>query len=95
MKRIVLLLSIFLLATLISGWVNLAAAQQRAKVPLVGYLSNRGSARILKKGLRELGYVDGQNISIVHLRAYGERERFPELAICLWKGQPSLNWSSI
>ncbi len=32
MKRTVLLLSVFLLATLISGWVNLAAAQQAGKV---------------------------------------------------------------
>ena len=33
MKRNILLLSIFLLATLISGWVNLAEAQQPGKVP--------------------------------------------------------------
>ncbi len=80
MKRIVLLLSISVLATLILGWVNLAEAQQRAKVPLVGYLSNSGSPRNLKQGLRELGYVHGQNIAVVALGAYGERERYPEFA---------------
>ncbi len=56
-----------------------AEAQQRAKVPLVGHLSNRSDGMALKQGLRELGYVHGQNIAIVHLKAYGDRERFPEL----------------
>jgi len=79
MKRIVLILSISILATLISGWVNSAEPQQRAKVPLVGYLSNSGSPRNLKQGLRELGYVHGQNIAVVPLGWYGERERIPEL----------------
>ena len=79
MKRTMLLLSISVLATLISSWVNLAEAQQRVKVRLVGYLSNRGDIRSLKQGLRELGYVYGQNIAIVHLESYGNRERYPEL----------------
>jgi len=79
MKRTMLVLSMFLLATLISGWVNSAEPQQRAKVPLVGYLSNSGSPRNLKQGLRELGYVHGQNIAVVPLGWYGERERIPEL----------------
>ncbi len=43
MKRIVLILSIFLLATLISGWVNLAEAQQEGKIPRIGYLSTRSA----------------------------------------------------
>jgi len=80
MKRTMLVLSMFLLATLISGWVNSAEPQQRAKVPLVGYLSNDESPRDLKQGLRELGYVHGQNIAVVALGAYGERERYPEFA---------------
>ncbi len=80
MKRTVLLLSISILATLILGSVNLAEPQQRAKVPLVGYLSVSGSPRDLKQGLSELGYVHGQNIAVVPLGAYGERERYPELA---------------
>ena len=80
MKRTVLLLSISVLATLILGSVNLAEPQQRAKVPLVGYLSNSGSPRDLKQGLSELGYVHGQNIAVVPLGVYGERERYPEFA---------------
>ncbi len=69
MKRTVLLLSIFLLAILISGWVNSAEAQQAGKVYRIGYLSS-DVARIphrieaFRQGLRDLGYVEGKNIVI-------------------------------
>jgi len=79
MKRIVLLLSISVLATLILGWVNLAEAQQGGKMPRVGYLSfgrKSPSLKPFRQGLRELGYVDGQNIVIVarSARDKGEAE---------------------
>ena len=72
MKRTVLLLSIFLLATLISGWVNLAAAQQTGKVYRIGFLRffpgpprSTGPLHIaFRQRLRELGYVEGQNLVI-------------------------------
>jgi len=69
MKRIVLLLSISVLATLISGWVNLAEAQQAGKVYRVAYLRGGGgrggrSVDVLRQRLRELGYVEGQNLVI-------------------------------
>ena len=71
MKRTMLLLSIILLATLISGWVNLAEAQQVGKVYRIGYLtgSTRGrsaSYDAFRQQLRELGYVEGQNLVIEH-----------------------------
>jgi putative ABC transport system substrate-binding protein len=67
MKRTVLLLSIFLLATLILGWVNLAEAQQAQKVYRIGYLSSSGRGfnprvEAFRKALRELGYIEGKNI---------------------------------
>ncbi len=34
----------------------------------------------MKQGLRELGYVHGQNIAVVALGVSGERERYPEFA---------------
>ncbi len=69
MKRTVLLLFIFLLATLISAWVNLAEAQQAGKVYRVAYLRGGGgrggrSVDVLRQRLRELGYVEGQNLVI-------------------------------
>ncbi len=45
-----------------------AEAQQAGKMPRVGYLSYGRKSPALnpfRQGLRELGYVDGQNIVIV------------------------------
>ena len=70
MKRIVLLLSIFLLATLISGWVDLAEAQEAGKVYRIGYVRGprknppRAHHIAFWQRLRELGYVEGQNLVI-------------------------------
>ena len=68
MKRTMLLLSIFLLVTLISGWVNLAEAQQAGKVYRIGV--SRGAKHpasymeAFKRGLRDHGYIEGENIVI-------------------------------
>ncbi len=86
MKRTMLLLSIFLLATLISGWVNLAAAKQAGKVYRVGWLRMRPSPPTglthvaFRQKLRELGYVEGQNLVIEHRSAEYEFERIPDVA---------------
>ncbi len=53
-----------------------AEAQQPRKVPLIGFLyPGSGDSRLalLREGLRELGYVDGQNIVI-----QGARGTVPE-----------------
>ena len=61
-----------------------AGAQQPKKVPRIGYLTggSRSSTSPLteafRQGLRELGYVDGQNIAIEE--RFGSAETFPELA---------------
>jgi len=63
-----------------------AEAQRPTKVPRVGYLSNTDaatdSARAegFRLALRELGYIEGQNIAIEYRYAEGKRDRFPELA---------------
>ena len=64
----------------------IAEAQQPKKVPRIGYLSRvdpaRESARseAIRLALRELGYIEGQNIAIEYRYAEGKRDRFPELA---------------
>jgi putative tryptophan/tyrosine transport system substrate-binding protein len=61
-------------------------AQQSAKVHRIGYLSTfdpaTGSSRFeaIRLALRELGYIEGRNILIVHRYGEGKSERFPELA---------------
>ncbi len=63
----------------------IAEAQQPKKVPRIGYLSvsdpARESARAeaIRLGLRELGYIEGQNIATEYRYAEGKRDRFPEL----------------
>ncbi len=83
MKRTMLLLSIFLLATLISGWVNLTEAQQAGKVYRIGFLpsGSRGlnpSIEAFRIGLRELGYIEGQNIVVEWQFAKSKGDRIRE-----------------
>ncbi len=66
-----------------------AEAQQAEKVYRIGYLSTRGGSRpyakAFQQGLRELGYIEGQNIVIEWRFAEGERKRLPGLAAELVK----------
>ena len=64
----------------------IAEAQQPKKVPRIGYLSTTDaatdSARAegIRLALRELGYIEGQNIAIEYRYAEGKNDRLPELA---------------
>jgi len=70
-----------LLPTLV---VPLAAkAQEAGKVARIGMLASSPSDPFLKafkQGLRELGYVEGRNISIEYRWVEGRNERLPGLA---------------
>ena len=63
-----------------------AQAQQPKKVPRIGYLSSADPAsestrsEAIRLALRELGYIEGQNIAIEYRYAEGKRDRLPELA---------------
>ena len=89
MKRTVMLLSIFLTATVILAIIHLAEARQGTKVYRIGYLSTRGESRpyskAFRQGLRQLGYIKGQNIVIEWRFASGERKRLPGFAAELVK----------
>jgi len=69
-----------------AGWPLAARAQQLPGIPRLCFLtfdpgsldSNRFGAFF--QGLRDLGYVNGQSISIDYLSAEGQSERFPALA---------------
>ncbi len=64
--------------------VAIAEAQQSAKVPRIGYLVSRSGPgpndQGFQQGLRELGYVEGQNIVIERRWAGGNPDRLPDLA---------------
>ena len=63
-----------------------ARAQQAGKVYRIGILEaipaaqNAANLDALRKGLRDLGYVEGRNLIIEYRSADGRAERFPELA---------------
>jgi ABC-type uncharacterized transport system substrate-binding protein len=63
-----------------------AQAQQPTRVPRVGYLSPLNPAgestrsEGVRLALRELGYIEGQNIATEYRYAEGKLDRLPELA---------------
>ena len=62
------------------------AQQQPAKVRRIAYLAggslaaNAAYVEAFRKGLREFGYVEGQNITIVYRASDGNEARLPDLA---------------
>jgi len=70
------------------GWPLATHAQQPAKMPRIGFLATapfdtpefREARDPFLQGMRELGYVEGQNIIIEYRSAEGKQERFTSLA---------------
>ena len=75
-----------ILLTFVSLSVHLANAQQPRKVPRIGYLSTNGDpsnpppfVEAFRHGLRDLGYVEGNNILVEFRYAEGKLARVPGL----------------
>jgi putative ABC transport system substrate-binding protein len=68
------------------AFCSFAEAQQAKKIPRIGYLSitdaatDSARAEGIRLALRELGYIEGQNIAIEYRYAEGKNDRLPELA---------------
>jgi putative tryptophan/tyrosine transport system substrate-binding protein len=78
--------SIFVVVVLLAVAV-IAEAQQPKKVPRIGWLllgspSSANTARneAFRQGLRDLGYIEGQNLIIEYRDAEGKVDRLPDLA---------------
>ncbi|MBI4488364.1 MAG: ABC transporter substrate-binding protein [Deltaproteobacteria bacterium] len=76
-----------LLTTALLSIAPFAEAQQ-PKTPRIGYLApvfpcsgSVPSLEAFKQGLRELGYVEGQNITVECRSAEGKSNRLPDLAV--------------
>jgi putative tryptophan/tyrosine transport system substrate-binding protein len=66
-------------------WSSPASAQSPKRIPVVGVLTVTAGptdpvATSFRDGLRQLGYVDGQNIKIDHRNADGRVDQLPRLA---------------
>jgi putative tryptophan/tyrosine transport system substrate-binding protein len=74
-----------LLALVLMISVPITEAQQPNKVHRIGYLSGTDPATDspraegIRAALRELGYIEGQNIIIEYRHSEGKRDRYPEL----------------
>jgi putative ABC transport system substrate-binding protein len=73
-----------------------AAAQQTGKVYRIGYLTPFALAfeaegiDVFEQALRERGYIQGQNLSMVYRSSEGRDERLPELAASLLQLNPDV-----
>src|SRR5215831_8968638 len=72
-------------AVMLLAMAIIAESQQPKKVPRIGYLSPFDAAtesarsEPYRRALRELGYIEGQNIAIEYRYAEGKADRYPEL----------------
>jgi putative ABC transport system substrate-binding protein len=66
----------------VAAWPLGARAQQSVKIWRIGFIAHRHEKFYdpLFQGLRELGYVEGQNLIVERRYAEGRAERFQEFA---------------
>ena len=74
------------LCAILFALCSTADAQQPAKAPQIGYLSNASRSSMsprtdaFRLGLRELGYLEGETIFVERRNADGKIDRLPALA---------------
>ena len=86
MKEFQRIKAALLLIGFVFGTIFVAEAQQPKTIPRIGYLRVVGVPSLpgpnvdaFRRGLRDLGYIEGQNIVIEFRYAEGNRERIPAL----------------
>jgi putative ABC transport system substrate-binding protein len=76
----------FILIVIMPAFISVTEAQQPTKIHRIGLLTGAAApppsaASPFTQGLRKLGYVEGQNITIEARYSNGQMDRLPELAL--------------
>src|SRR5215472_11991819 len=66
-----------------AAWPLAARAQQPGKIPRIGIIDDSPRWNAFRHGLRDLGYLEGQNIAFDYAYADGVPERLAEAAAAL------------
>src|SRR5262247_557923 len=67
----------------VAAWPLAARAQQQTKIPRVGIIDDSPRWNAFRQGLRDLGYLEGQNIAFDYAYGDGAPERLAEAAAAL------------
>jgi putative ABC transport system substrate-binding protein len=79
-----------------AAWPLAARAQQRTTMPLVGFINSASAGGYgyavdaFRHGLKEIGYVEGQNVAVEYRWADGQYDRVPVMALELVSRQPTV-----
>ena len=86
---------ITLLGGVAVAWPLAVRAQQPTRIARLGILlfsTRQADSQVepMRRALRDLGYVDGHNISIEYRYAEGKLDRLPDLAAALVRAKPDV-----
>jgi putative ABC transport system substrate-binding protein len=83
----------FIVGSVAAAWPLAAARAQQPAMPVIGYLDVRGPdespelLRGFRQGLKEAGFVEGENVTVLYRFAENRIERLAELAADLVRRQ--------